>query len=235
MLSVQLHFCSLTARVACDANVAAVSCRKCSDLMPENPLLRDSPVDCFENELRDHIHTLQATVAQCSPTVGRLIETFIECFRGGHKVLLCGNGGSAADAQHVAGEFVNRFRFDRQPLPAVALSTDTSILTCIGNDSDFEFVFSRQEEALACPGDIVVGISTSGKSKNVLRAIASARVRGAIAVGFTGAAGRDPLGSQCDICLVVPSSDTPRIQEAHEFVWHVLCGEVERVVCSKAA
>jgi D-sedoheptulose 7-phosphate isomerase len=187
-------------------------------------------MSALENELKSHVDTLQATAAECAGVIARLTEAFIQCFRTGHKVLLCGNGGSAADAQHVAGEFVNRFRFDRDPLPAVALSTDTSILTCIGNDSDFEFVFSRQVEALARAGDIVVGISTSGKSKNVLRAIESARSRGVTTVGFTGAGGKELLGRLCDFCLAVPSSDTPRIQEAHEFVWHVLCGEVERAM-----
>jgi D-sedoheptulose 7-phosphate isomerase len=182
----------------------------------------------IERELNDHIDILQKTVAECSPTIRKLIEVFTECFRGGHKVLLCGNGGSAADAQHVAGEFVNRFRFDRDPLPGFALSTDTSILTCIGNDLDFELVFSRQVHGLANPGDIVVGISTSGGSKNVLKALETARARGAITVGVTGAKGKERMGTLCDYCLAIPSSDTPRIQEAHEFFWHLLCGAVER-------
>jgi D-sedoheptulose 7-phosphate isomerase len=188
----------------------------------------------IKNELKDHIDILQKTVAECSGTIDRLIELFIECFRAGHKVLLCGNGGSAADAQHVAGEFVNRFRFDRDPLPGFALSTDTSILTCIGNDSDFEFVFSRQVEALATAGDIVVGISTSGQSKNVLRAIEAARSRGATTVGVTGAKGKDSMGKVCDYCLAIPSADTPRVQEVHEFFWHVLCGAVERELFAPA-
>ena len=145
-------------------------------------------------------------------------------------MLLCGNGGSAADAQHVAGEFVNRFRFDRAPLPAVALTTDTSVLTCIGNDSSFDAIFSRQVEALGNPGDILVGISTSGKSKNVMQAILAAKARGLTTVAMTGIHGKEPMGAACDFCLAIPSADTPRIQEAHEFVWHVLCGEVERAL-----
>jgi D-sedoheptulose 7-phosphate isomerase len=189
----------------------------------------------LQTELKSHVDVIQATAAECSETVAQLIEAFVQCFRKGHKVLLCGNGGSAADAQHVAGEFVNRFRFDRQPLPAIALSTDTSVLTCIGNDSDFEFVFSRQVEALADASDIVVGISTSGKSKNVLRALESARARGATTIGFTGSSGQKLLEKLCDFCLAVPSSDTPRIQESHEFVWHVLCGEVERLLFARPA
>jgi D-sedoheptulose 7-phosphate isomerase len=187
-------------------------------------------MNSLEIELKAHIETLQDTASRCGPAIGQLIEAFVGCFRAGHKVLLFGNGGSAADAQHVAGEFVNRFRFDRAPLPAVALSTDTSILTCIGNDSDFKFVFSRQVECLAGRGDLVVGISTSGRSANVLLALEAARARGATTVGFTGAKGGELLGPRCDICVAVPSNDTPRIQEAHEFVWHVVCGEIERLL-----
>lgn len=189
----------------------------------------------LELELEQHINALHATVTECSPTILRLIEAIIQCIRSGNKVMLCGNGGSAADAQHVAGEFINRFRFDRAPLPAISLATDSSVLTCIGNDSDYEFVFSRQVEALACRGDILVGISTSGKSKNVLRAFESARSRGAMTVGFTGASGKETLEKLCDLCLAIPSSDTPRIQEIHEFVWHVVCGSVEKAIFPEEA
>jgi D-sedoheptulose 7-phosphate isomerase len=188
----------------------------------------------LETELKSHQETLQKTVAECGPTIARLIEAFVACFRAGHNVLLCGNGGSAADAQHVAGEFVNRFRFDRDPLPAFALTTDTSVLTCIGNDSSFDAVFSRQVEALGCPGDILVGISTSGKSPNVLRAVAAAKSRGLTTIAFTGQNGQETMGPTCDLCLAIPSTDTPRIQEAHEFVWHVICGEVEREMFGQA-
>ena len=181
----------------------------------------------IHEELRNHVEVLQAAMTECSQTIGELTDVLIQCFRDGNKLLLCGNGGSAADAQHVAGEFVNRFRFDRPALAAVALTTDTSVLTCIGNDSDFQFVFSRQVEALARPGDVVVGISTSGRSKNVLRALEAARARQAIPVAFTGQQGREYMSPLCDYCLAIPSGDTPRIQEAQEFVWHVLCGEVE--------
>jgi D-sedoheptulose 7-phosphate isomerase len=184
----------------------------------------------FEAELRDHVAVIQATAGECSQTITRLIDEFVACFRSGHKLLLCGNGGSAADAQHVAGEFVNRFRIDREALPAIALTTDTSVLTCIGNDSDFERIFSRQVEALANDGDILVGITTSGKSKNVLHALQSARTRGATTVALTGSGGKEALKDLCDFCLAVPSADTARIQEAHEFFWHILCGEVERIL-----
>ena len=118
-------------------------------------------------------------------------------------------------------------------MPAIALTTDSSILTCVGNDSSFEYVFSRQVEALANRGDIFVGISTSGTSPNVLRAAEAAKAQGAITVGFTGEKGKNMLGAMCDYALVVPSADTARIQECHEFVWHVICGLVENKIFSK--
>ena len=124
-------------------------------------------------------------------------------------------------------------RFDRPALPAIALTTDTSILTAIGNDSSFDFVFSRQVEALAVKGDILVGISTSGSSTNVLKALDIARAKGVTTVSFTGEKGRETIGTKCDYCLVIPSTDTARIQECHEFVWHVICGLVEQTLFSK--
>jgi D-sedoheptulose 7-phosphate isomerase len=178
-------------------------------------------------ELEAQTAILQQTVAECGRTVSEIAELIIACFRRGNKVLLCGNGGSAADAQHVAAEFINRFRFDRPALPAIALTTDSSILTCIGNDSSFDFVFSRQVEALAQPGDILVGISTSGSSVNVLNALVAARSKGATTIGFTGTKGSEGMGAKCDLCLVIPSTDTARIQQAHEFAWHVICGTTE--------
>jgi D-sedoheptulose 7-phosphate isomerase len=133
----------------------------------------------------------------------------------------------------VAGEFVNRFRYDHAALPAIALTTDTSILTCIGNDSSFDFVFSRQVEAIGRPGDILAAISTSGSSPNVLNAIAAARKGGLLTVGFTGEKGREHMRAQCDLCLVVPCTDTPRVQESHIFVWHVICGVIEQTLFPK--
>ena len=189
--------------------------------------------EVVESEFNSHKSILEQTVRQSSQMIERLSMLIVKCFQGGNKVLLCGNGGSAADAQHIAGEFINRFRFDRGPLPAIALTTDSSILTCVGNDSSFEYVFSRQVEALANRGDIFVGISTSGTSPNVLRAAEAAKAQGAITVGFTGEKGKNMLGAMCDYALVVPSADTARIQECHEFVWHVICGFVENQIFSK--
>lgn len=178
--------------------------------------------------LQFHQAVLEQTATQQGQVIEQITATLTECFRSGGKVLLCGNGGSAADAQHVAGEFVNRFRFDHAPLPAIALTTDTSILTAIGNDSSFEFVFARQVEALGRPGDVLVGISTSGKSPNVLRALETARRLGLTTIGFTGERGAQFMQPLCDLCLAIPSNDTPRIQEAHIFVWHVICEETEK-------
>jgi D-sedoheptulose 7-phosphate isomerase len=182
------------------------------------------------NELKIHQAVLEQTVEQTAEVIEQITDAILRCFRQGNKLLICGNGGSAADAQHVAGEFVNRFRYEHAALPAIALTTDTSILTCIGNDSGFENIFSRQVEALGKPGDILVGISTSGSSQNILKALDAARGLGLTTITFTGEQGREKMGTQSDLCLIVPSTDTPRIQESHIFVWHVICGVVERTI-----
>jgi D-sedoheptulose 7-phosphate isomerase len=184
------------------------------------------------SELKTHQAVLQETVEQTAGIVEQIIDALICCFRQGNKLLICGNGGSAADAQHVAGEFINRFRYDHAPLPAIALTTDTSVLTSIGNDAAFENIFSRQVEALAKPGDILVGISTSGGSPNILKALDVAREQGMTTIAFTGEKGLESLGPKCDLCLVVPSTETPRIQESHIFIWHVICGVVEQALFS---
>jgi len=184
----------------------------------------------LEQELKIHTRIMEQTVAQCSTAINEICGCLVECFRTGNKLLVCGNGGSAADSQHMVAEFVNRFRLDRAALPAIALTVDTSILTSIGNDSSYDFTFSRQVEALARPGDILAAISTSGSSPNILKALELARERRVKTIGFTGENGRLTMAPQCDICLVVPSADTPRVQEAHEFVWHVICGTVEQAL-----
>lgn len=188
----------------------------------------------IEAEFNSHTQILEQTVQQSEAVINEIAASIVRCFQQGNKLLLCGNGGSAADAQHVAAEFINRFRFDRAALPAIALTTDTSILTCIGNDSTFENIFSRQVEALAKPGDILVGISTSGRSPNVLKALDAARAQGVITVGFTGEKGSETICSKCDLCLVVPSADTARIQECHIFVWHVICEIVEQTIFTQS-
>lgn len=162
----------------------------------------------------------------CNVAFEQFVEAVVSAFRKGNKMLLCGNGGSACDAQHVAGELVGRFLKERHPLPAIALSAPDAILTCVGNDYSFADVFARQVHALAQPGDIVVGISTSGNSPNVIRAMEAARHCQAVCVGFTGADG-GKLREITDICLCVPSKETARIQEAHITLWHAVCEEIE--------
>lgn len=153
----------------------------------------------------------------------------IEGLRKGGKLLLAGNGGSAADAQHIAGEFVSRFAFDRPGLAAVALTVDTSILTAIGNDYGYELLFARQVQALARPGDLLMAYSTSGRSPNILRALEKARELGVVTIGMTGNRG-GPMGGLCDHLLAVPSADTPKIQEGHLVLGHIFCGLVERAM-----
>ena len=150
----------------------------------------------------------------------------ITCLRNGGKIILAGNGGSAADAQHIAGELVGRFAFDRLSLPAIALTTDTSILTAIGNDYGFDELFARQVQAHGNKGDVLLAYSTSGKSSNILRALEEAKRKGLICVGLTGNMGKE-MQKLCDHLLAVPSGDTPKIQEGHLVLGHILCGVVE--------
>ncbi len=156
-------------------------------------------------------------------------EACITALSNGGKVLLAGNGGSAADAQHIAGEFVSRFAFDRPGLPAIALTTDTSILTAIGNDYGYDKLFARQVQAHAQKGDVFIAYSTSGKSPNVIAALQEARNRGVVCIGMTGNRG-GPMKDLCEHYLDVPSADTPKIQEGHAVLGHILCGLVERAL-----
>lgn len=158
--------------------------------------------------------------------IRRAVDTSVGALEAGGRLFFAGNGGSAADAQHWAGELVSRFNYDRPGLAAIALSTDTSILTAIGNDYGYDYVFARQIEALARPGDVLFAISTSGRSKNIMRAIQAAKERDVAVIGFTGKEGGDMLAA-CDICMRVPSSETPRIQEGHEFLGHMICALIE--------
>jgi D-sedoheptulose 7-phosphate isomerase len=162
-------------------------------------------------------------------TIARASEFLLESLQLGNKALLFGNGGSAGDAQHIAAEFVGRFAFDRPALAALALSVDTSCLTAIGNDYGFDLVFSRQIEALGRPGDVAIGISTSGNSPNVLRALSVAKELGLRTIGLTGCTGgklKDVVG----ICICVPSNETPRIQECHILIGHIISELVERAM-----
>ena len=178
---------------------------------------------------REHAEAARAFFETGTGVVERIAEAFIAALRAGRTLLFFGNGGSAADAQHLAAEFVNRFVVDRPGLPALALTTDTSVLTSIGNDQDFTRIFSRQVEALGRPGDVAVGISTSGRSANVLEGLRAARARGMVTVGLTGGQ-ETPLQALCDHLISVPSRTTARIQEVHILVGHVLCELVDEAL-----
>lgn len=178
-------------------------------------------------QLQDHVALFQKMEAELTSPITLLAERLIETLKIGNKLLIMGNGGSAADAQHFAGEIVSRFRMERPGLPAIALSTDTSIITAIGNDYGFERIFSRQVEALAAPGDAVIGISTSGNSPNVLKALEVARQAGCSTIGLLGKDGGS-IKALCDIPLIIPSNDTPRVQEGHITVIHIVCDLIEQ-------
>lgn len=156
----------------------------------------------------------------------------IEVYKNGHKTLIAGNGGSAADAQHIAGEFVSRFYFDRPGLASLALTTDTSIITAIGNDYGYEKLFSRQVQANGVKGDMFIGISTSGDSANIIKALKECKEKGITSVGLTGASG-GKMAELCDFCIKVPSNETPRVQEAHILVGHIICAVVEEAIFGK--
>jgi D-sedoheptulose 7-phosphate isomerase len=158
--------------------------------------------------------------------IGAAVELCVSALKAGRKIMFAGNGGSAADAQHWAGELVSRFYYDRPGLPAIALTTDTSILTAISNDYGYDYTFARQIEALGQEGDVFIAISTSGRSKNIMRAIEASETRGVHVIGFTGESGGD-MRDRCRICFRIPSNETPRIQEGHEFIGHLLCGLIE--------
>ena len=159
-------------------------------------------------------------------TLAQAAKACIAALRRGNKILFAGNGGSAADAQHLAGELVSRYNYDRPGLPALALTTDTSVLTAIGNDYGYEHLFARQIEAVGVSGDVFIGISTSGRSPNVLNALRKAREKGLVTVGFTGRMGGE-MPQLCDYCLHVPADTTPRIQEGHISLGHALCWLIE--------
>ena len=182
-----------------------------------------------EQAIRQALSAHRAATEQLHEQMPLLIEMGMRlrsCLLAGGKILLLGNGGSAADCQHIAAEIVGRYKRARRGLPAIALTTDTSILTAVGNDYGFEHVFSRQVEALCTPKDVVIGLSTSGNSPNVLAAIHTARQIGAFTIGLTGGGG-GKLAQCCDLSLVVASNDTPRIQEAHILVGHMLCDLID--------
>lgn len=179
----------------------------------------------FLSNLNEHMALCQQ-LGTLDTSVSQAIQACVQSLQKGGKLMLCGNGGSAADSQHLAAEFTGRFSKDRPPIAAVALSTDTSALTCIGNDYSFNDIFARQVQALGKAGDCLIAISTSGNSGNVLAAVAAAKSLGISTIGLLGRDG-GKLKAQCDISIVVPSQVTARIQEAHILIGHSLCGAVE--------
>jgi len=187
----------------------------------------------FDEEARDYLVQSQKILLAAAESgeflagLAAVSEAIANCFKAGGKVLLAGNGGSAGDAQHIAGEFLSRLNFDRNPLAAIALTVDTSVLTAIGNDYGYERVFERQVHGLGKPGDVFVGISTSGRSPNILRALRKARELGLVTVGFCGAR-KGEMPDLCDIALCAQSESTPLIQQVHITSAHIICGEVEK-------
>jgi len=186
----------------------------------------DGRVDIVNHSLDEHLETFQEVLRSFSIEIRKAGDLLVDCFRSGGKVLICGNGGSAADAQHIAAEFVGRYETERVSLPAIALTTDTSSLTAIGNDYGFERIFARQIESLASAGDCLIAISTSGNSPNVIAAVMEARRRGAKVIGLTGASGKK-LASLSDASVLAPSKRTARIQEVHLAVIHIWCEMVD--------
>jgi D-sedoheptulose 7-phosphate isomerase len=182
-------------------------------------------INQFSAQLDEHISVMKA-VHELAPIIEEVGQRWLHALQNGGKVLLMGNGGSAADAQHIAAELVGRYLCERKGLPAIALTTDTSILTAVGNDYGYDAIFSRQVEALANPEDIIVAYSTSGNSANICTAVEAAREIGCYTVALTGGSG-GKLKSLVNDCICVPSSSTPRIQEAHAFLGHMLCAYVD--------
>lgn len=184
-------------------------------------------LDEIKVQLKAHQEAVEKVREKLSARIAQAVEIIAEALRDGKKLLVMGNGGSAADAQHFAAEIVGRFKMERRGLPAIALSTDTSIITAIGNDYGFNEIFRRQVEALAAEGDIVIGISTSGNSENIQSALLLAREKGCRTIGLLGRAGGSII-EKVDLDLTVPVDDTPRIQEGHILIIHIICDLVEK-------
>jgi D-sedoheptulose 7-phosphate isomerase len=176
----------------------------------------------IEFEFNEHLKTSQATLEYIARPLEEAANLCINCLQNGGKILIFGNGGSAADAQHIAAELVGRYKKERKGLSAIALTTDTSALTCIGNDYGYDRVFDRQVEALADKDDVVIGISTGGSSSNVINGLQVAKDLGCKLIGFSGRDGGE-MNTLCDVNLVVPAEDTPRIQEMHIVIGHTIC------------
>ena len=178
--------------------------------------------DIITKRFKESIRVKEETLLSQCDNIARCAEEIIRALKSNHKILFFGNGGSAADSQHIAAELIGRFQKERRSLPAIALTTDTSILTALGNDYGFDSIFKRQIQGLGQKGDVAVAISTSGNSKNVIEAVLEAKKMGIKTLGFTGGNG-GKLAGLCDVCVIVPSSVTARIQEAHICIFHTIC------------
>ena len=179
-------------------------------------------IKTIQDELKSHLETINNVIDNMENDIQKASSMIVDTLKAGNKILLCGNGGSAADAQHIAAELTGRYKTERKGLAGIALTTDTSALTAIGNDYGYDRVFDRQVESLANKGDLLIGISTSGNSKNIINAFKVAKELGCKTVGFSGKDG-GAMSSLCDINLVVPSDNTPRIQEMHILFGHTIC------------
>jgi len=182
--------------------------------------------ETITKEFEAHLETIQSVIGSMEASLEYAANLIVTTLKNGNKVLLCGNGGSAADAQHIAAELTGRYKSERRGLPAIALTTDTSALTAISNDYGYAKVFDRQVEALANKGDLLIGISTSGNSDNIISALSTAKALGCTTLGLSGHDG-GKMNKLCDVNLVVPSDDTPRIQEMHILFGHTLCQIVD--------
>lgn len=181
----------------------------------------------IRHEFREHLKVSKETMDSISSAIEKAAKLCIDSLQNGRKILIFGNGGSAADSQHIAAEIVGRYKIERKGLPAIALTTDTSALTAIGNDYGYLHVFERQVEALANEGDVLIGISTGGTSANVISALKLSNKLGCKAIGFSGKSGGE-LNTLCDVNIVVPSEDIPRIQEMHIFIGHTICHLIDQ-------
>jgi len=189
-----------------------------------------------KTEIERTTEVLRAMVADAAliDMVDKVSDACVKSIKAGGKVLFAGNGGSAADAQHLSAELLGKLSYDRPGMASISLTVDTSVLTAIGNDYSYEQVFERQVNALGQSGDVLIGISTSGRSKNLILALKAARAKGIVTVGMTGATGGDML-PLCDMCLRVPSTDTQKVQEGQIVLGHIFCGLIERAIYPRAA
>lgn len=196
----------------------------------DNTLMKEYVLESFKNSIKTKQAILEDENILLS--IHKIADKITEAMKNGSKLLIAGNGGSAADAQHVAGEFVNRFHFDRPGLPCIALTTDSSVLTAVGNDYAFAQVFQKQIEAFGKAGDVFIGITTSGNSANILEAMKLCKEKSITTIGLTGQK-TGKIDELCDYIIKVPSNETPRIQESHILIEHIICGIVESSIFKK--